>query len=64
MRNNEADETDDMQNLARRRWEERAARMGITTGSARSDAASETARDAVVRFGITGGEPPQTDRES
>ena len=60
----EADEADDMQNLARRRWAERAARMGIATGSARSAAGSGTQRDALVRFGTTGGEPPQTDRES
>ncbi len=48
------DETDleeDMQVLARQRWQDRAASIGLIDSSE---------RDANIRFGLTGGEPPRS----
>ncbi|MDX1421183.1 MAG: hemolysin family protein [Rubricoccaceae bacterium] len=59
----EADRTEDMQVLARRRWAERAAKLGLVPAD--PDAAREVVqrkRDAVIKLGLTGGEPP--DRSS
>lgn len=49
------DETDleeDMQVLARERWKDRASTLGLL---------DQSERDAQIRFGLTGGEPPRTE---
>ena len=60
----EVDAEHDMQAAARRQWTERAARLGLVhdgAEAARADAA-EAERQAAVRLGITGGEPPAVTR--
>ncbi len=47
----ETDVTEDMQVLARERWRSRASDLGL----------DEDERDARIRFGLTGAEPPRTD---
>ncbi len=49
----ETDRTEDMQVLARDRWRSRAARLGLL---------DESDRDATIRLGLTGGEPPRAER--
>ena len=46
----ETDKNEDMQLLARDQWRERAAQRGLL---------EQAERDATVRFGLTGGEPPR-----
>jgi len=48
----ETDMNEDMQALARDRWRARAAQLGLL---------EEDERDAAIRFGLTGGEPPHVD---
>ncbi|MEZ5244135.1 MAG: hemolysin family protein [Acidimicrobiales bacterium] len=45
----ETDRDEDMQVLARERWQARAERLGLL---------DDTERDATIRWGLTGGEPP------
>ena len=65
----EVDHEHDMQAAARERWAERAARLGLVAGSAEGAAVDEAAaqaakdREAAVKYGITGGEPPAVSRE-
>ena len=57
----ESDTHHDMQAAARERWSERAVRMGIVhDGKEAQDALEQAAHDrqAAVRYGLTGGEPP------
>lgn len=49
----ETDKTEDMQMLARDRWRDRANQLGLI---------DETDREATIRFGLTGGEPPSPER--
>ena len=46
----ETDHDEDMQVLARERWEARAAKLGLL---------DDAERDATIRWGLTGGEPPR-----
>lgn len=46
----ETDRDEDMQVLARERWEARAAKLGLL---------EDAERDAAIRWGLTGGEPPR-----
>lgn len=46
----ETDKNEDMQILAREQWRDRASRLGLV---------DDAERDATIRFGLTGGEPPQ-----
>ena len=56
----EADRTEDMQVLARQRWAERAAKLGLVPASAEAAAAEvERERAATIRYGLTGGGPPR-----
>ena len=55
----EADSADDMQVLARQQWFNRARRLGIVPEDFYDETGSET--DAVVRYGITGGQAPSGD---
>ena len=48
----ETDKTEDMQVLARDRWRTRASQLGLV---------DDTERDAAIRLGLTGGEPPRTE---
>lgn len=48
----ETDKNEDMQTLARDRWRERAAHLGLL---------EEAERDATIRLGLTGGEPPASE---
>lgn len=58
----EVDAEHDMQAAARRQWEDRARRLGLVEGDPGEalDAIDQAAREreAAVRHGITGGEPP------
>ena len=55
----EADENTDMQQLARRRWEQRAARLGLVPEAAEAEAeAAASERDAAAGSGVPGDEPP------
>lgn len=47
----ETDHDEDMQVLARERWEARASKLGLL---------EDAERDATIRWGLTGGEPPRT----
>ncbi|MEL6982028.1 MAG: hemolysin family protein [Actinomycetota bacterium] len=47
----ETDTTEDMQVLARNRWRDRASELGLLDEDAE--------RDAAIRLGLTGGEPPR-----
>ncbi len=47
----ETDRTEDMQLLARERWRRRAAGLGLV---------EDAERDATIRLGLTGGEPPKS----
>ena len=47
----ETDRTEDMQVLARDQWHARAARLGLV---------EDAERDAAIRLGLTGGEPPHS----
>lgn len=51
----EVDAEHDMQAAARRRWEERARRIGLMDAAA----ADAKEREAAVQLGITGGQPPR-----
>ena len=58
----ESDDEHDMQAMARRRWRDRAVRLGIVEDDAEAADAIEQAaheRQAAAQFGITGGEPPR-----
>lgn len=48
----ETDTTEDMQVLARNRWRARASQLGLL---------DPNERDATIRYGLTGGEPPHGD---
>ena len=48
----ETDRTEDMQVLARDQWRARAERLGLL---------DDAERDATIRLGLTGGEPPRTE---
>ncbi len=48
----ETDMNEDMQALARDRWRARASQLGLL---------EDDERDAAIRFGLTGGEPPHTE---
>ncbi|MEM9566236.1 MAG: hemolysin family protein [Actinomycetota bacterium] len=48
----ETDTTEDMQVLARNRWRARASQLGLL---------DPNERDAAIRYGLTGGEPPHAD---
>jgi CBS domain containing-hemolysin-like protein len=48
----ETDRDEDMQALARERWQARAARLGLV---------DDEERDAAIRWGLTGEKPPQPD---
>ena len=48
----ETDKTEDMQVLARERWRRRAEQLGLV---------DDPDRDATIRLGLTGGEPPRTE---
>jgi CBS domain containing-hemolysin-like protein len=50
----EADSARDMQVLAREQWLRRARRLGIV-----SEDDSDSGQDAIIRFGLTGGPPPE-----
>ncbi|PSQ81443.1 MAG: hemolysin [Bacteroidetes bacterium QS_8_68_15] len=52
----EADSAEDMQKLAREQWMKRAARLGLIPED--RDDVPEDLREAVSRFGTTGGEAP------
>lgn len=58
----EADHTTDMQQLARQRWKERAQQLGLvaneTSQDGRSASSDADEREAAIRLGLTGGEPP------
>ena len=59
----ESDTHHDMQAEARARWTERAVRLGIVHDGAEAEAVmaqAEKDKQAAVKFGITGGEPPAT----
>jgi CBS domain containing-hemolysin-like protein len=47
----ETDTTEDMQVLARNRWRDRASQLGLL---------EDAERDATIRYGLTGGEPPRS----
>ena len=47
----ETDHDEDMQALARDRWQARASKLGLL---------EDTERDAAIRWGLTGGEPPRS----
>lgn len=49
----ETDTTEDMQILARNQWVARASQLGLLEG---------TEEDATIRLGLTGGEPPRSER--
>ncbi len=57
----ETDKTEDMQALARDQWRHRAAQLGILAGEEGEEAAALEAeqREATIRLGLTGGEPPR-----
>ena len=65
----EVDHEHDMQAAARKRWSERAARLGLVDGPADGAAvdaeAAQAAKDrqAAVQYGITGGEPPAVSKK-
>ena len=48
----ETDTNEDMQALARERWQQRAAKLGLL---------DDAERESRIRFGLTGGEPPRSD---
>ncbi len=52
----EADSVDDMQRLARKKWQQRAERLGLVPDDLAKNTAAE--RDAAIRLGLTGGPPP------
>ncbi len=52
----EADTTQDMQELARQQWTRRATRLGLIQETAEANARQ---REAVARSGLTGGSPPE-----
>ena len=54
----EVDAEHDMQAAARRQWEARAERMGLTKKQAQQAEADLSEKESAVQFGITGGEPP------
>ena len=54
----EVDAEYDMQAAARRQWEARAERMGLSKEEAEKAEVPLTEKESAVRFGITGGEPP------
>lgn len=57
----EADTVHDMQVLARERWVERARALGLLDEVSEKDLADAMGeREAGVKYGITGGEPPRT----
>lgn len=65
----EVDDTTDLQALARKRWEERARRLGIDVDAARTATGSSDGNDPpeaeeadVVRYGITGGVAPEQEK--
>ncbi|MEM6327360.1 MAG: CNNM domain-containing protein [Bacteroidota bacterium] len=53
----EVDAEQDMQAAARRRWEARARKIGLVDANGLEDGE----RDATVRLGLTGGQPPRTE---
>lgn len=53
----ETDKTEDMQMLARDQWRDRASQLGLLEEEARE----QQERDATIRLGLTGGEPPRGD---
>ena len=61
----EVDDEHDMQAAARRQWKDRAEKLGLSHADAEAaDAARPTSeKEAAVRFGITGGEPPAVTKD-
>ena len=56
----ESDHQHDMQEAARQKWLERAERLGIRPHQTEADVRQlDAERDATVKLGITGGEPPK-----
>lgn len=53
----EADTEHDMQHVARERWRERAARLGLFDQET-EEAGMEREREAGIELGLTGGQPP------
>ena len=62
----EVDDEHDMQAAARRQWKARAERLGLSHADVEAaDAARPTSeKEAAVRFGITGGEPPAVTKDA
>lgn len=58
----EADTVEDMQELARRRWAERAQRLGLSVDLDVEDGSDEEQRRAALRLGLPGGPPPRLRR--
>ena len=54
----EADSVEDMQGLARDQWLQRARRLGLVT----EDFTADGEPDAMIHYGITGGQPPVTEQ--
>ena len=57
----EADSDEDLQELAREQWRKRARRLGVPIPGVEDPADEQRQKeaDAAVRFGITGGQPPE-----
>ena len=54
----EADSAEDMQELARQQWLNRARRLGVVSDDFGETQGEETESESVARLGITGGQPP------
>ena len=58
----EADSAEDMQELARQQWLNRARRLGVVSDDFGEGPEGKEEAEAVARLGITGGQPPAEER--